>query len=224
MRLSVTAARMRSFKAASLIFSPSWISMARRVLPSRLELKRPEGSFSAAPLAKVILTWFLYVSPVQTMPAWEKTGVPIHFHSSTISGSASCMISRTFASVFPRQSPSFLIFSSINAEADSTGRAFMYSSSSRTYSSCAQAYPATSARGSLLWFNSSSASRVRNRAGFRFNGMSNPCDFPREGLIWIGGHAEFNLGSLGRVSHIFFQNRHNQPQSHCCFHPDQRNR
>src|SRR2546426_6005141 len=30
------------------------------------------------------------------------------FHSSTISGSASCMISRTFASVFPRQSPKFL--------------------------------------------------------------------------------------------------------------------
>src|SRR2546428_8109738 len=57
---------------------------------SRLELNRPEGSFNAAPLANVILTTFLYVSPVQTMPPWEKTGVPIHFHSSTISGSASC--------------------------------------------------------------------------------------------------------------------------------------
>src|SRR5437879_3250580 len=34
------------------------------------------------------------------------------------------MISRTFASVFPRQSPSSLIFSSINAEAGSTGTAF----------------------------------------------------------------------------------------------------
>src|SRR5207253_8148482 len=55
------------------------------------------------------------------MPPWDQTGVPIHFHSSRISGSASCMISRTFASIFPRQSPSSLIFSSMNAEADSTG-------------------------------------------------------------------------------------------------------
>src|SRR5438874_8376038 len=37
------------------------------------------------------------------------------------------MISRTFASVFPRQSPSSFIFSSINAEADFTGTGlFMY--------------------------------------------------------------------------------------------------
>src|SRR5258707_6092472 len=113
-RLSATAARMRSFKAASSTLSPSWMSMARLTFPSRLELKRPEGSFNAAPLANVILTAFLYVSPVQTMPAWEKTGVPgdvafTHFHSSTISGSAWCMMSRTFASVFPRQSPSSLI-------------------------------------------------------------------------------------------------------------------
>ena len=67
-RLSATAARMRSFKAASSTLSPSWMSMARLTLPSRLELKRPEGSFNAAPLANVILTTFLYVSPVQTMP------------------------------------------------------------------------------------------------------------------------------------------------------------
>src|ERR1700730_9590595 len=112
---------MRSFKAASSTLSPSWMSMARLTFPSRLELNRPEGSFSAAPLANVILTTFLYVSPVQTMPPWDQTGVPIHFHSSTISGSASCMISRTFASVFPRQSLSSLILSSINAEAESTG-------------------------------------------------------------------------------------------------------
>lgn len=37
--------------------------MARLVLPSRLELKRPEGSSNEALLAKVILTTFLYVSP-----------------------------------------------------------------------------------------------------------------------------------------------------------------
>ena len=44
------------------------------------------------------------------------------------------MTSRTFASVFPRQSPSSgLIFSSINAEADSTGTGFfIYGSNSRT--------------------------------------------------------------------------------------------
>jgi hypothetical protein len=53
--------------------------MARRMFPSRLELKRPEGSSNAAPLANVILTAFLYVSPVQTMPAWEKVGVRL-FH------------------------------------------------------------------------------------------------------------------------------------------------
>src|SRR6266850_694330 len=129
LRLSATAARMRSFRAASSTLSPSWTSMARLTFPSRLELNRPEGSFNAAPLGNVILTTFLYVSPVQTRPPWDQTGVPIHFHSSTISGSASCMISRTFASVFPRQSPSSLILSSISADADSAGTGFfMYSS------------------------------------------------------------------------------------------------
>jgi hypothetical protein len=59
--------------------------MARLTFPSRLELNRREGSFNAAPLANVILTTFLYVSPVPTMPPWEKTGVPgdfalAHFH------------------------------------------------------------------------------------------------------------------------------------------------
>ena len=50
-----------------------------------------------------------------------------HFHSSTISGSAWCMMSRTFASVFPRQSPSSLILSSINAEADFAATVFSMS-------------------------------------------------------------------------------------------------
>jgi hypothetical protein len=54
--------------------------------PSRLELNRPDGSFNAAPLGNVILTAFLYVSPVQTMPPWDQMGVPLHFRSSTISG------------------------------------------------------------------------------------------------------------------------------------------
>src|SRR6266850_5080952 len=150
LRLSATAARMRSFKAASSTLSLSWMSMARLAFPSRLELNRPEGSFNAAPLENVILTTFLYVSPVQTRPPWDQTGVPIHFHSSTISGSASCMISRTFASVLPRQSPSSLIFSSINAQADSTGTGlFMYSSNSRAYFASNPASPATRRRATL---------------------------------------------------------------------------
>src|SRR5437763_7851940 len=76
------------------------MSMARLTFPSRLELNRPEGSSSAAPLANVILTTLLYVSPVQTMPPWDQTGVPgfvgfTHFHSSTISGSAWWMMSKS---------------------------------------------------------------------------------------------------------------------------------
>ena len=67
--------------------------MARLTLPSRLELKRPEGSLSEAPLAKVSFTTALYVSPVQMMPACSHTGTPsiafdgfLHFTSSTTSG------------------------------------------------------------------------------------------------------------------------------------------
>src|SRR5208283_429946 len=70
-RFSATAARIRSFKAASSILSPSWMSIARRTFPSRLELNRPFGSFSAAPFANVIFTTSLYVSPVHTMPPCE---------------------------------------------------------------------------------------------------------------------------------------------------------
>src|SRR6516165_5324750 len=52
------------------------------------------------------------------------------------------MISRTFASIFPRQSASDLILASINAEADSTGTFFfMDSSNSRTYFSCTRLRP-----------------------------------------------------------------------------------
>src|SRR6267143_3223314 len=73
---SATAARMSTRSAFSSILSPSWKSMARLVLPSRLELKRPRGSLSEAPLAKVIFTTFLYVSPVQMIPACDHTGTP----------------------------------------------------------------------------------------------------------------------------------------------------
>ena len=46
---SATASRMSAFNAFSSILSPSWKSMARLVLPSRLGLKRPEGSSNEAP-------------------------------------------------------------------------------------------------------------------------------------------------------------------------------
>src|SRR6185437_15393086 len=113
-----TAARTRAFNAFSLIFSPSWGSMARLVLPSRLALKRPEGSFRAAPFAKVIFTTFLYVSPVQINPSCDHTGTPLHFHSSTTSGSASLTKVRSWLSALPRQSPSSLILASISSEGD----------------------------------------------------------------------------------------------------------
>src|SRR5438552_1243967 len=110
---------MSAFNASSSILSPSWKSMARLVLPSRLELKRPEGSSSEAPLAKVTFTTFLYVSPVQIIPACDHTGTPLHFHSSTTSGSACLMSIRTRASVSPRQSLSSLILASISREGES---------------------------------------------------------------------------------------------------------
>src|SRR2546421_3476626 len=93
--------------------------MARLVLPSRLELKRPEGSSNEAPLAKVIFTTFLYVSPVQMIPSCDQTGTPLHFHSSTTSGSACLMRIRTRASVSLRQSLSSLILASISLEGES---------------------------------------------------------------------------------------------------------
>src|SRR3954468_19917630 len=94
------------------------MSIARRTLPSRLELKRPFGSSSWAPLKKVSFTTFLYVSPVQMLPSWDHTGVPglvalTHFHSSTTSGSASLMRLRILLKVSPRQSPSSAILLSI---------------------------------------------------------------------------------------------------------------
>src|SRR5207244_13477768 len=76
------------------------------------------GSFNAAPLANVILTTLLYVSPVQIIPPWDQTGVP--FHSSTTSGSACWIRARRRESSSPRQSPSSWILASISRDADST--------------------------------------------------------------------------------------------------------
>src|SRR2546425_7653641 len=57
--LRATAWRTSAVNADSSTASPSWMSIARRTFPSRLELKRRAGSFRDAPLAKVSFTQFL---------------------------------------------------------------------------------------------------------------------------------------------------------------------
>src|SRR5580704_18194853 len=52
------------------------------------------------------------------MPSCDQTGVPIHFHSSTTSGSASLMSLRILLRVFPRQSPSSTILFEMSSDAD----------------------------------------------------------------------------------------------------------
>src|SRR5262249_28832518 len=88
------------------------MSIALRVLPSRLELKRRDGSGRLAPRANVSFTTFLYVSPVQTIPLCDQTGTPaillegfFHFRSSIISVWASRISARMRARVSSRQSP-----------------------------------------------------------------------------------------------------------------------
>jgi hypothetical protein len=56
---SATAAFTSALNARASTFSPSWMSIARRVPPSRLALNRWEGSGRAAPRANVSLTAFL---------------------------------------------------------------------------------------------------------------------------------------------------------------------
>src|SRR5206468_7538499 len=52
------------------------------------------------------------------MPSCDQTGVPIHFHSSTTSGSASLMSLRILLRVSPRQSPSSAILFEMSSDAD----------------------------------------------------------------------------------------------------------
>src|SRR5207245_7652449 len=119
-----TAAFTSALNASASIFSPSWMSIARRVLPSRLELKRRDGSGMLAPRANVSFTTFVYVSPVQTIPLCDQTGTPaipfegfLHFRSSIISGSASRISARMRARVSSRQSPRSRIRWSMSREA-----------------------------------------------------------------------------------------------------------
>src|SRR5207245_11267278 len=74
--LRATAWRTSALKADSSTSSPSWMSIARRAFPSRLELKRRAGSFRNAPLAKVSFTTCLKDSPVQMVRSCYHTGVP----------------------------------------------------------------------------------------------------------------------------------------------------
>src|SRR5664279_3217779 len=52
------------------------------------------------------------------MPPCDHTGVPIHFHSSTTSGSAFLMSLRILLRVSPRQSPSSAILVEMSSDAD----------------------------------------------------------------------------------------------------------
>src|ERR1700687_1720592 len=74
------------------------------------------------------------------MPSCDQTGVPIHFHSSTTSGSASLMSLRILLRVSPRQSPSSAILFEMSSDADWLWLApdfFMFSSSKfRIYFIC----------------------------------------------------------------------------------------
>src|SRR5665811_2100351 len=121
--LRATAWRTSALKAISSTSPPSWMSIARRTFPSRLELKRRAGSARDAPLAKVSFTTLLYDSPVQMIPSCDQTGVPgvegfTHFNSSTASGSASLMSLRILLRVSPRQSPSSAIVFEMSSDAD----------------------------------------------------------------------------------------------------------
>src|SRR5262245_30894685 len=61
------------------------------------------------------------------IPACDHTGTPRHFHSSTMSGSASLMRLRSWPSILPRQSPSSLILASIRRDGDSLLRGSLFS-------------------------------------------------------------------------------------------------
>src|SRR5437667_1226694 len=52
------------------------------------------------------------------MPSCDQIGVPIHFHSSTTSGSACLMSLRILLRVLPRQPPSSAILFEMSSDAD----------------------------------------------------------------------------------------------------------
>jgi hypothetical protein len=101
----LTAARTRSCKAFSMIFSPSRKSIARRTFPSQLESNRPVRSFSEA---RGLADHPGADHPV-VVPGRHTAPLP----SSTTSGSASWIRP---SSMVPRQSPSSLILASISPD------------------------------------------------------------------------------------------------------------
>src|SRR6266487_2497928 len=107
---------MRFFRARSLILSPSNKSIARQALPPRPALKSLSGSARLAPREKVTFTLSLWALATAIIPSRDHTGLPIHFHSSMISRSASRMLLRMLASLLPRQSVSSAISSSIRSD------------------------------------------------------------------------------------------------------------
>src|ERR1700693_6001478 len=110
------ASRTRFFRARSLTLSPSNKSIARHALPPRPALKSLSGSGRLAPWEKVSFTLSLWALPTAMIPSRDHTGLPIHFHSSMISRSASRMLLRMLASVLPRQSVSPAISWSIRSD------------------------------------------------------------------------------------------------------------
>src|SRR5579859_1792180 len=110
------ASRTRFFRARSFTLSPSKKSIARHTLPAKPALKSLSGSGRLAPWAKVSFTLSLWALPTAIIPSRDHTGLPIHFHSSMISWSASRMVLRTLASVLPRQSLSPAISTSIRSD------------------------------------------------------------------------------------------------------------
>jgi hypothetical protein len=83
--------------------------MARRMFPSRLELKRREGSSRAAPWRTSSSRPSCRTRRCRRSRRATRPGVPIHFHSSRISGSACLISARIRPSVSPRQSSSSAI-------------------------------------------------------------------------------------------------------------------
>ena len=75
-------------------------------------------SFNAFGTISYSFTLPLYDSPVQMMPSCDHTGVPVHFLSSTTSGSAISIIVRILPKDSPRQPPSAAIFSEMSSDAD----------------------------------------------------------------------------------------------------------
>ncbi len=170
---SATAARMSAFNAFSSILSPSWKSMARRVLPSRLELKRPDGSVQRGALGEGHLHDGLVglagADDAAARPHRNAAPLPLLDHVGV--GLLDEALIR--ASVSPRQSPSSLILASISREESSppfASFAPLPSCSSLAFFMAVAFAPLTSVRRAIGWLAS-----PRRRAGLRRAGRPRGC-------------------------------------------------